>query len=329
METIDRKDVDPNELEIDPVNERVSNVDPHSGDGESLQESIEEMGVIEPVVIREVEGTYKVIAGQRRTLAAQAASGVDEIPARVVDVDDSEAKILSITENAEQFRKDVPKQDRANIIKSLMEEGYTNDEIADKMGISGPTVSRWVEPATDYWEGTDFEPDDGDNTDESILEDISLKALKIIRKNTESTEKREEISKKVISNNITNKSLTEADTRSSSQDEFISQVDQLISEQNSDVTKIRQEVYIKGENAEKIDEITKERGINRQEVIESILEERIVQIDRRENNKWINFNIDDDTAEAIDKAIGERDIPHRALAEAILKKKLSETGYMD
>lgn len=329
MEDIEVKNLDPSELKIDPVNERVSNVNPHSKDGESLQDSVEELGVIEPIVVREIDGVYKVVAGQRRTLAAQAAEGVDEIPARIVEMDDSEAKIVSITENAEQFKKDVPKEDRANAIKSLMEDGYSTEEIANRMGVSNPTVRRWVEPALDYWEETQFEADPEKPQTGSALGDISLGTLQTIRQNTNAKERRERVAEKIVQNNVSQALVSDAASRSANEKEFEEKVDQIIDELNSDVRRFREEVHISGEEAEQLDRVMKNRGVGEKEAIELLVEERLSQIDRAEDDEWIQFFIEKDTADALRTVIGERDVPPKALAKQIVKQKLTDTGYLE
>jgi ParB family chromosome partitioning protein len=146
MRELDYLKLDPDELEIDPVNERKSNVQPQKGKN-SLVDSVREKGVIQPIVVRERDGNYYVVAGQRRTLAAQIA-GIDEIPARLMKMNDAEARVVSITENAEPFNKSVSLDDRAKAIQNLQdEEGWSQAKIADKLDVSQPTISRWMEPA--------------------------------------------------------------------------------------------------------------------------------------------------------------------------------------
>jgi len=58
---------------------------------EELAESIRTHGVITPVVVRRIgEDRYQLIAGERRYRASRLA-GLDELPARVLEVDETEA----------------------------------------------------------------------------------------------------------------------------------------------------------------------------------------------------------------------------------------------
>lgn len=328
MGDLEIRNLNPNELEIDPVNERTSNVNPHSEDGESLQESIKELGVIEPIVVRKKDGQYYVVAGQRRTLAAQAA-GVETIPARVMDLDDTEARIVSITENAEQLKKDVPPEDRAIAIKQLLEDGLSFSEIAKRMGFSEPTVRKWVEPALGYWEDTAFEAEEDNDDGEYGPNDISLRAMQIIRKNTSDKKDRENIAKKVVEENVSNKLLKEAADRASDSEEFKEEVERVIKELNEDVSRIRERIRLSGDFAEYLENIMKNRGINEKEAIESLVKERIAQLRYEENGEWIGFKLDDETAESISEVIGDRNVQPKALANRTLKEWLREIGYLD
>ena len=62
---------------------------------EELADSIRRQGILQPVVVRRVEGEYQLIAGERRWRAAQQA-GLLEIPAVIRDADDQEAAALAL-----------------------------------------------------------------------------------------------------------------------------------------------------------------------------------------------------------------------------------------
>lgn len=63
-----------------------------------LLNSIRKVGIIEPVAVREKEGKYEIISGQRRVYAAEIL-GMRSVPAIVYEVDDSEAIILTADSN--------------------------------------------------------------------------------------------------------------------------------------------------------------------------------------------------------------------------------------
>ncbi|HUU06005.1 MAG TPA: ParB/RepB/Spo0J family partition protein [Patescibacteria group bacterium] len=109
------------------------------GDLTELTDSIRENGIIEPVIVRPKNGSFEIIAGERRFRAAKEA-GMHEIPCIEHDVPDNEALEMSIIENIQ--RKDLNVFEQAQSIRSLAEiYGYTHDEIAKKIGKSRVTVT--------------------------------------------------------------------------------------------------------------------------------------------------------------------------------------------
>ena len=77
-----------------------------------LAESIRERGVMQPLLVREIEnGRYEIIAGERRFRAATLA-GLDEVPVRVLEADDQAAAAIALIENMQ--REDLnPRKSRA------------------------------------------------------------------------------------------------------------------------------------------------------------------------------------------------------------------------
>ncbi len=279
MKEISQEDVDPSELEIDPINERLSNTGPEAEDGSSLEDSIQELGVVQPVVARESNGKYRVVAGQRRTLAAQSV-GIDTIPVRVMEMSDAEARMVTVTENAEPLSKDVTAEDRAKIIKDMIEiDGLSKSEIADQIGVSQPTIYNWLEPARNYWENTDFDPD---SNGETGPDELSNNILKIIRKNTENSDLGERLAKKTIEENVPKRLVKEASDASANENEFEKELLDIIRDLNSDKKRIQEKVYFSGAPAEAIDSIAKEYGASNRQVIKkltcrSLAEEEYIQ----------------------------------------------------
>jgi ParB family chromosome partitioning protein len=112
------------------------------GDLTELIESIQEKGIIEPVIVRPKEGYFEIVAGERRYRAARQA-GISEIPCIEHDIPDNEALELSIVENVQ--RKDLNVFEQAQSIMSLAEiYGYSHEEIAKKIGKSRVTVSELI-----------------------------------------------------------------------------------------------------------------------------------------------------------------------------------------
>jgi ParB family chromosome partitioning protein len=112
-------------------------------DPESLQEladSIAAQGVVQPIVVRPVDGgRYELIAGERRWRASQLA-GKHEIPVVVRDVPDQTAMAMALIENIQ--RADLNAIEEANALHRLLDEfELTHQEVAQAVGKSRATVT--------------------------------------------------------------------------------------------------------------------------------------------------------------------------------------------
>jgi ParB family transcriptional regulator, chromosome partitioning protein len=107
---------------------------------EALAESIRSQGVMQPILVRPVDGgRYEIIAGERRWLAAQRA-GLVEIPALVRVVPDQAALALALIENIQ--REDLNPLEEAQGIKRLIDEfGLTHESAAQAVGRSRSAVT--------------------------------------------------------------------------------------------------------------------------------------------------------------------------------------------
>lgn len=108
----------------------------------SLQElasSLKTNGVIQPIVLRQSEGGYELIAGERRLRAAKLA-GLVKVPAIVKEVDGLTQAQLALVENIQ--REDLNPIDRAMAYKSLVEQlGLSHAELAMRLGEERSTIS--------------------------------------------------------------------------------------------------------------------------------------------------------------------------------------------
>jgi ParB family chromosome partitioning protein len=114
-------------------------------DEESLGElaaSITEVGVLQPIVIRpgEPEGTYVLIAGERR-LRAAAAAGLTSIPAVIRSAESDERYLTeALIENVQ--RKDLSALEEAAAYRNLLEDfGMTHEQVAARVGKSRSAVT--------------------------------------------------------------------------------------------------------------------------------------------------------------------------------------------
>lgn len=105
-----------------------------------LVESVRRHGVVEPVLLRPLgKGSYQLVAGHRRLLAAQQA-GLTTIPAVVRRLSDEEALVLSLVENLQ--REDLTPLEEANAFARLAKEfGFTHRQMGEVVGRSRTYVT--------------------------------------------------------------------------------------------------------------------------------------------------------------------------------------------
>ena len=104
-----------------------------------LTSSIKEVGVLQPVLVREKSTGYELIAGERRWLAARRA-GLSSVPALVRKIEDLESFEQAIIENL--HREDLNSIDEAVAFHRLMDEfGMTQQQVAERVGRSRPVVA--------------------------------------------------------------------------------------------------------------------------------------------------------------------------------------------
>jgi ParB family chromosome partitioning protein len=102
---------------------------------EELAESIKSFGLIQPISVSKMgDGTFRIIAGERRWRAAQIA-GITHIPVIIKDMSDNDILVVSIIENIQ--RQNLTAVEEANAIYELMEKfNYTQDQLAKKLSKS-------------------------------------------------------------------------------------------------------------------------------------------------------------------------------------------------
>ncbi|PAU86920.1 chromosome partitioning protein ParB [Pseudomonas sp. WN033] len=107
---------------------------------EELAESIKAQGVMQPIVVRPIDGQrYEIIAGERRWRATQLA-GLDAIPAVIREVPDEAAIAMALIENIQ--REDLNPIEEAMALQRLQQEfELTQQEVANAVGKSRVTVT--------------------------------------------------------------------------------------------------------------------------------------------------------------------------------------------
>lgn len=111
-------------------------------DEESLNElanSIIQHGIIQPLVLRKLGNSYEIIAGERRYKAA-VKIGLQEVPAIVMELDDTSSAEIALVENIQ--RKDLTAIEEAKSYEKILELGQMNqEELAKRIGRNQSTVS--------------------------------------------------------------------------------------------------------------------------------------------------------------------------------------------
>ena len=112
-----------------------------------LADSIREQGLMQPILVRPVDGgRFEIIAGERRWRAAQRA-GLKEVPALVRSVPDQSALALALIENMQ--REDLNPLEEAMSLARLIEEfGLTHEAAAKAVGRSRSAVSNLLRLTT-------------------------------------------------------------------------------------------------------------------------------------------------------------------------------------
>ncbi len=109
---------------------------------DELATSIAALGVVQPVIVRVVEGGYELIAGERRWRAAQKA-GFTVIPAIVRAASDVESLEIALVENV--VRQQLNPVDEAYALKVLLEDlGVTQESLAARVGKSRSAIANKV-----------------------------------------------------------------------------------------------------------------------------------------------------------------------------------------
>ncbi len=107
---------------------------------EELADSIREQGIVQPILVRPVDGgRFEIVAGERRWRAAQRA-GLKDVPALVKNVPDNAALALGLIENIQ--REDLNPLEEAQGLQRLIDEfGLTHEAAAKAVGRSRSAVT--------------------------------------------------------------------------------------------------------------------------------------------------------------------------------------------
>lgn len=134
-----------NEIDISLI-ERNPNQPRHEFDEEALQEladSIAEIGIIQPITLRELDnGHYQIIAGERRWRASQRA-GLTSIPAYIRTASDEKVMEMGLIENIQ--RQDLNSIEIALAYQHLIDEyNLTQEQLSERVGKKRATVANYL-----------------------------------------------------------------------------------------------------------------------------------------------------------------------------------------
>ena len=161
-----------------------------------LAVSIKEHGVIQPIIVRSVNGKYEIIAGERR-YKASALAGMTKIPAIIRNLDDKESSKVALLENLQ--RKNLNPIEEARTYQKILEiDQMTQDELAKTMGKSQSAIDNKLRLLA--------LPDE--IQDALLKEQISERHARTLLNISDPTEQKNML-KKVISNKMTVRALEE------------------------------------------------------------------------------------------------------------------------
>ncbi len=109
---------------------------------EELKKSIQDQGILQPLLVRKKDDHYEVVAGERRLRAAQEL-GLREVPAIEHELNDQQTLVIALIENLQ--REDLDPIEEAEAYQTLLTDfDYTQEEIAESVGKNRSTVTNMV-----------------------------------------------------------------------------------------------------------------------------------------------------------------------------------------
>ena len=104
-----------------------------------LSESIKELGVLQPILVKQIESGYELIAGERRLRAAQRA-GLQDIPAMVVETEPLTQQIIALVENIQ--RKNLSAIEEALCLQDIISKtAWSQTELSRRTGRSQASIA--------------------------------------------------------------------------------------------------------------------------------------------------------------------------------------------
>ncbi len=172
------------------------------GDLEELVASVRNVGVLEPLLVRQTEEGFQIISGERRYRAAKVA-GLEQVPCIIMDVDDVEVLEIALIENLQ--RQDLSPFEESDGLHALVERfGHTHEEVARRIGRSRSSI-------TEILSLSSISPAVRERLDEAGVSTKSI-LLEIARKDSE-------MEQKALADLVIREGLTRDDLRAMRQSE--------------------------------------------------------------------------------------------------------------
>ncbi len=129
------------ELKINEIEPNVNQPRKTFNDDKLLQlsESIKEHGIVQPIIVKKEDNTYRIVAGERRWRAARLA-GLSTVPVLVKDISNKQVMEIALIENLQ--REDLNPIEEAEAYERLMKEyDLTQEEISKTVGKSRSAIA--------------------------------------------------------------------------------------------------------------------------------------------------------------------------------------------
>lgn len=106
---------------------------------EELARSIQALGVLQPLTVRRRDGSWELVAGERRLRAAKLA-GLEEVPCLAIQTDSQSSSLLALVENLQ--RRDLDFWEEALALRRLIDSYHlSQEEVARRLGKSQSSVA--------------------------------------------------------------------------------------------------------------------------------------------------------------------------------------------
>ena len=129
-------------ISINKIDPSPSQARTELGNIEELMASIKEKGILQPIIVREKNDRYEIIAGERRCIAAKNV-GLNDVPCIEMNVSDNEAMELALIENLQ--RKDLGVFEEADGLNTLADMyGYSHKQISERIGKARSTITEII-----------------------------------------------------------------------------------------------------------------------------------------------------------------------------------------